>query len=312
MYPSQVMNAIQETGSYRHYPQCCREYWILVPAKSPIQHTMMNAAQIVDNARHLEKKIDEQQHEIASLRSSYATQIDEIEELERNSFFQAKKIEDQQKSIDLITKNATYNREKQEATIEILRNRSFQVQEKLEETEAALDESFRWIRSHEDNIKAQEFRLEEQVIKIEEQDQKIAEQDQKIAEQAKEMEEMKKKLEEVTNVVYQFIGGLYCQRTQGDMIDAALNELYGESSPPRDSKGDSKWTIWPTTRQGDDCERRIEALEKKMGLTAEEVPLEDFTVEPEIQYPLENLFVSSDSDSDGPPSLVADSDSDSD
>jgi hypothetical protein len=45
-------------------------YWILLKATNPVQDTMMNSHQIVDNCRHLEKRIEEQANEIKELKES--------------------------------------------------------------------------------------------------------------------------------------------------------------------------------------------------------------------------------------------------
>jgi len=53
--------------SFRHYLQFGSEYWILLKANNPVQDTMMNNAQIVENCRLLEKKVEEQATTIESL-----------------------------------------------------------------------------------------------------------------------------------------------------------------------------------------------------------------------------------------------------
>ena len=45
-------------------------YWILLKVTNPVQETMMNKEQIVDNCRHLEKRVEEQAKEINELKES--------------------------------------------------------------------------------------------------------------------------------------------------------------------------------------------------------------------------------------------------
>jgi len=55
---------------------------------------------------------------------------------------------------------------------------------------------------------------------------------------------------------------LFCQRTQQGILENFLRVLDGDgfsSEPlPEDTHN---WSHWPTTRQGDECEKRIENLE---------------------------------------------------
>ena len=73
--------------------------------------------------------------------------------------------------------------------------------------------------------------------------------------------ELEKKHETHHNILYQFIGGLYNQQTQGDMIDSYLNLLFDMNKKENDL---SKVNIWPTTRQGDKNEGRLNMLEKEI------------------------------------------------
>jgi len=89
----------------------------------------------------------------------------------------------------------------------------------------------------------------------------------KVAEQSETISKLEAKLEGVHNAVYQLIGGLYNQRDQRIVIEHHLSSLFPENQ--RDIKSSeenkSKWTIWPTTRQGDENEARIERLEALTG-----------------------------------------------
>ena len=90
----------------------------------------------------------------------------------------------------------------------------------------------------------------------------------RVEEQAKEIEELKESIENIKSCMYQFIGGLYCQRTQGHMIDTHMAVINGEPFNAFESKRNSpithKWGHWQTTRQGDDCEKRLDEIESIM------------------------------------------------
>jgi hypothetical protein len=118
------------------------EYWICLNNKKPVQYTMMNIHQVVENSRHLENLVEKQNEEIKNLRESIETQENKFEGLHQ--------------------------------------------------------------------------------------------------------------------VVYQLIGGLYNQSTQSGVIDVHLNNI---GLPGASNTNTSKWGIWPTTRQGDECERRLRELE---------------------------------------------------
>lgn len=72
------------------------------------------------------------------------------------------------------------------------------------------------------------------------------------------------KILKIENVVNQLLGGLYNQSTQKNILHQHLTHLL--DSPvcwsPESNIKQSPWTIWPTTRQGDASEKRIEELEK--------------------------------------------------
>ena len=117
-------------------------------------------------------------------------------------------------------------------------------------------------------VREQEAKLEEQSAKLEEQAAKLEEQAAKLEEQAAKLEQMatiENNLERVQFVVNQLIGGLFCQKSQERIIYTHQNILFDHSLCEYGMKlqDTHRWTHFPTTRQGDECERRIEALEKK-------------------------------------------------
>ena len=86
----------------------------------------------------------------------------------------------------------------------------------------------------------------------------------KIEEQAKKMEEMERKLEGAHNTVYQLVGGLFCQEDQSEIMEKHLGYLFSGKWSDTRLNHQSKWGIWPTTRQGDWCEKRISELEDEL------------------------------------------------
>ena len=83
-----------------------------------------------------------------------------------------------------------------------------------------------------------------------------------VTEQEKKIQELENKLEGMRNVVYQLIGGMFNQDTQYGIIQSYSNHLFPQDKITGNGNNESKWDNWPTTRQGDENEKRIEALEK--------------------------------------------------
>lgn len=75
-----------------------------------------------------------------------------------------------------------------------------------------------------------------------------------------ELEKTKSALDAAQQSIYQLIGGLYNPKTQGKTLEKDINVLLGNHVDTVIT-GESKW---PTTRQGDANEKRIEELEKKV------------------------------------------------
>ena len=200
-----IWKAVNEGKGYKFYPSyISSEYWLLLPAKNPIPHTMMNNSQIVENCRYLEALIEEQ----------------------------AKTIEEQ------------------------------------------------------------ECRIEEQECRIEEQERRI--------------EKLFQMAEANQSVVYQLLGGLYNHVSQSQVLHDHLNVLFSENldSPSRYEEDTHKWKNWPTTRQGDDSERRIAILEEKVkALTKfnptvfDEETEEQQDTELMLRKQLSNMYTHSDNDS---------------
>jgi len=78
------------------------------------------------------------------------------------------------------------------------------------------------------------------------------------------IDELEDKVKRQQDVIYQLLGGLFNHDTQKGSVDELVSVLL-KIQPLDLLKDTSKWTIYPTTRQGDDNERRIDELEKKLG-----------------------------------------------
>lgn len=69
----EIINKLSHGNSHRLYlnnvykANRAQEYWILLKANNPVQETMMNNHQIVDNCRFLEDKIEEQEQTIEKM-----------------------------------------------------------------------------------------------------------------------------------------------------------------------------------------------------------------------------------------------------
>ena len=87
-----------------------------------------------------------------------------------------------------------------------------------------------------------------------------------VLEQKEKITTLEKQVDGLSKQMYHLLGGLYCQNTQGNMLEKSIAGLSGseEYNNLNMSEDTHKWTIWPTTRQGDDCERRLDELEKKI------------------------------------------------
>ena len=83
-----------------------------------------------------------------------------------------------------------------------------------------------------------------------------------VEEQKNKIQKLEEKIDNMDSVIKQLVGGLFCQSTQEGALDTHMGVLDGEdlSSKPL-PENTHKWTHWPTTRQGDECEKKISALE---------------------------------------------------
>lgn len=91
-----------------------------------------------------------------------------------------------------------------------------------------------------------------------------------IQEHADKIEALERKLEGTHNVVYQLIGGLFHQRDQNQILKLHTDILFGRQLG-KYSDDTSKWDNYPTTRQGDECEKKIAELEVKLQMLEEDL-----------------------------------------
>jgi hypothetical protein len=93
----------------------------------------------------------------------------------------------------------------------------------------------------------------------------VLEQSKKLEEQDVTIKKLESKLDGVHALVYQLIGGLFNQGNQRDILEEHIKCLFPDTKnkyTEDELPEKNKWSIYPTTRQGDDCERRVEALEQ--------------------------------------------------
>lgn len=83
-----------------------------------------------------------------------------------------------------------------------------------------------------------------------------------IGEQEKQIQKLEDKLEDIETVVRQIIGGIYNHETQSGAIDNHMDTIFNVVKDGYSYANTSKWNSWPTTRQGDENEKRIKLLEK--------------------------------------------------
>ena len=92
----------------------------------------------------------------------------------------------------------------------------------------------------------------------------------KVAEQADKIQQLEEKLENVQDVVYQLLGGLFSHNSQSGRLNGHIDKLFGRNNiDDKKYTNTSKWAQYPTTRQGDSNENRIDALEAQIAAAGE-------------------------------------------
>jgi uncharacterized coiled-coil protein SlyX len=92
---------------------------------------------------------------------------------------------------------------------------------------------------------------------------------QTIADQAHSIKKLEGKLENEQEVVYQLLGGLFSHYSQRGILNSHIDNLFDRNSIIKKYNNSSKWAQYPTTRQGDSNENRIDALEAQMAAAGE-------------------------------------------
>ena len=104
------------------------------------------------------------------------------------------------------------------------------------------------------------------------------------------------RLDNIDAVIRQIIGGIYCQRTQAgiiqnhmDILDGREFEFNNRGEPIVDYPEDThKHKYWPTTRQGDNLEERMQRIENMlMPKSARMAVIEEPEYNAEINVPSE-------------------------
>jgi len=78
----------------------------------------------------------------------------------------------------------------------------------------------------------------------------------------------RKQLDRALYAIYQLHGGLYNQSTQSHILERSNALLHGSSLPETPL---GEYNIWPTTRQGDAHEKRIQQLEQTISALEEKI-----------------------------------------
>ena len=79
---------------------------------------------------------------------------------------------------------------------------------------------------------------------------------------------LENRIDNIQQVLYQLIGGLFCENTQRNILEVHKNVLFSEGMLPiitEDEVEDTNvWGLNPTTRQGDSNEQRIQTIEERL------------------------------------------------
>ena len=113
--------------------------------------------------------------------------------------------------------------------------------------------------------------------------------EERIVEQDKRIHSLELKINNMSTIIRHFIGGLYCHDSQEDCLEYNLQLLDGKSCVPETlPRNTHEWGNWPTTRQGDSNEKRIERIEEKLNMAFIKEDDEDIMMEDEHEMLLTN------------------------
>lgn len=112
--------------------------------------------------------------------------------------------------------------------------------------------------------------------------------------QEKKMKKQERKIEGQHHVIYQLLAGLFDQKTQAGILNMHLS-LIGESTNENEctivDTSTSIWRQYPTTRQGDESERRIDVIEKTLMNIGRIITEQEAVASPEAQPETEEDLV---------------------
>jgi len=231
-------------------------YWLLLKNKNPIPDTLMNNAQIVENCRLLEQKV--------------AGLNDQLEGA-RNVIYQ------------LV--GGLFNQETQSGMIDMHNDTLFPECEQNFNYDNNINREVIWPTTRqgdelEKNVQEQRKRISElscelgYVIendirpttnKTFELEKKLDAQEKVIKQQAETIDELSGKIHITQHVIRHLLDGIYHQHKQRKTIRALNNTLYQidpNSNPYLDEI--DPYDNFPTTRQGDELERKVAQLEKQL------------------------------------------------
>jgi uncharacterized coiled-coil protein SlyX len=200
-----MVQAFMHNKAYKHETALFKEYWLILPNKNPVQHTMMNNAQIVENCRYLEKKVIQQGQEIETL-NGYCNDLEN-------------RLGEQQSSINALEDEFDSSEKKHIQSTDELKN-------KME---------------LQDNVNRN----------------------------------LRKQINNIFDTMVEVIRGLYNPETQNGIIAKHFSKLSEYAMSEEQRIAYMSCDIFPTTRQGDACEKRIEALEKKLKEITQIQPLDE-------------------------------------
>ena len=110
---------------------------------------------------------------------------------------------------------------------------------------------------------------------VEAQQKQIEAQQKQIEAQQKHIDNLSSQVGRIEGEVYQLFGGLFNQTTQKGTLNFHLEMLGIDTDGRYKEPNTSKWDIWPTTRQGDELEERMDALEKQLASASLEKKVKD-------------------------------------
>lgn len=239
-YSSQLAEDVKtalETGECYKLQVSEKSFWMLLKATTPVKETKMNIHQIVDNCRYLEGIVEAQQKQIEA---------------------QQKQIDNMDNCIRQIVAGI-YCHQTQRGTIDnfmdILDGEEFTYNDRGEITKQYKKSTHKYgfcptTRQGDEHQKL-------------------------IEAQQKQIDELINVTERVKSEVYQLFGGLYNQSTQAGTLNFHLEMLGINTDGRYKEPNTSEWDIWPTTRQGDKLEERMDAVEKQLASATLEKKVKD-------------------------------------